>query len=76
MEIVGGNKFGIFISGNTANSSLNHFHLINLNVHGAHYTSTNTGDSGEVFISPAGVHQIVNDVLLDGVSTRSLKSSV
>jgi hypothetical protein len=70
LEIVGGNKFGVFISGNTANSSLNHFHLINLNVHGAHYTSTNTGDSGEVFISPAGVHQILNDVLLDGVSAH------
>lgn len=51
LEIVGGNKFGVFISGNTPNSSLNHFHLINLNVHGAHYTPTNTGDSGEVFIS-------------------------
>src|SRR5271166_1564265 len=40
LEIAGGNRFGVFISGNTPNSPLNHFHLINLNVHGAHYTST------------------------------------
>ena len=75
LEIVGGNKFGVFISGNTPKSSLNHFHLINLNVHGAHYPSTNTRDSGEVFISPAGVHQIVNDVLLDGVSAHDTQVS-
>src|SRR5271165_2252955 len=75
LEIVGGNRFGVVISGNTPNSSLSHFHLINLNVHGAHYTSTNTGDSGEVFISPAGVHQIVNDVLLDGVSAHDTQVS-
>jgi Right handed beta helix region len=75
LEIVGGNKFGVFISGNTPNSSLNHFHLVNLNVHGALYTSTNTRDFGEVFISPAGVHQIVNDVLLDGVSAHDTQVS-
>jgi len=70
LEIVGGNKFGIFIEGTTSNSALNHFHLINLNVHGAHYVSTGTGDSGEVVIRPTGVHQVVNDVLIDGVTAH------
>lgn len=68
LEIVGGNKFGIFVWGNVPNSSLNHLHLINLNVHGANYNSTNTGDSGEVYISPGGTNQVLNDVLIDGVS--------
>lgn len=70
LEIVGGNKFGIFIEGSTSNSALNHFQLINLNVHGAHYVSTGTGDSGEVVIRPTGAHQIVNDVLIDGVTAH------
>jgi len=70
LEIVGGIKFGIFIEGATDNSALNHFRLINLNVHGAHYVSTATGDSGEVVIRPTGTHQVVNDVLVDGVTAH------
>jgi parallel beta-helix repeat protein len=75
LEIVGGNKFGIFVWGNTPSSSLNHIHLINLNLHGAHFISTTTRDSGEVYMSPAGMNQVLNDVLIDGVSAHDSQAS-
>ena len=70
LEVVGGYQYGVLIWGDVPNSSLNHLHLVNLNVHGAHYISTFTGDSGEIYINPVGMHEVVNDVLIDGVSTH------
>ena len=70
LEIVGGYQYGIFIWGDKANSSLNHFHLINLNLHDAHYVTSTFDDSGEVQIQTNGVHQLINDVLIDGVTTH------
>jgi len=70
LEIVGGYQYGIFIWGDNANSSLNHFYLINLNLHDAHYVTTTFDDSGEVEIQTNGVHQLVNDVLIDGVTAH------
>ena len=70
LEIVGGYQYGIFIWGDKAYSSLNHFHLINLNLHDAHYVTSTFDDSGEVQIQTNGVHQLINDVLIDGVITH------
>jgi len=70
LEITGGNLYGVYISGNTPNTSINHIYLRNLNVHGATYTSTKRADSGEVFISTNAAGQILNDVLIDGVTAH------
>ncbi len=70
LEITGGNRYGVYVSGNTPNASINHIYLRNLNVHGATFTSTKRADSGEVFISTKGYGQIVNDVLIDGVTAH------
>jgi len=70
LEIAGGNLYGVYISGNTPNVSINHIHLRNLNVHGANFTSTKRADSGEVFISANGAGEILNDVLVDGVTAH------
>jgi hypothetical protein len=67
LEITGGNRYGIYISGNTPNSRLNHFYLRKLNVHSATYNSSKRADSGEVFISPEAVGETLNDVLVEGV---------
>jgi hypothetical protein len=67
LEITGGNLYGVYISGNTPNQSLNHIYLKNLNVHGANFTSTKRSDSGEVFVDSKGVGEVLNDVLIDGV---------
>jgi len=66
LEIAGGTLYGIHVTGNTSNSSLNHFHFINLNVHVA-LGSNSVWNTGQIFIEPAGIHQVVNDVLIDGV---------
>ena len=48
LEVTGGNRYGVYVSGNTAHQSINHIYLRNLNVHGATYTSAKRADSGEV----------------------------
>ena len=70
LEVVGGNLYGVYVSGNTPNVAINHIHLKNLNVHGAAYTSTKRADSGEVFISNNGSGETLNDVLIDGVTAH------
>ncbi len=70
LEITGGNRYGVYVSGNTPNTSIHHIYLRNLNVHGATYASTKRADSGEVFISANAAGQIMNDVLIDGVTAH------
>ena len=70
LEITGGNLYGVYVSGDARNTSINHIYLRNLNVHGATFTSTKRADSGEVFLSPAGAGQVMNDVLIDGVTAH------
>ncbi len=70
LEITGGTRYGVYISGNIPHTSLSHLYLRNLNVHGATYTSTKRADSGEVFIATNAAAQIVNDVLIDGVTAH------
>jgi hypothetical protein len=75
LEIIGGNRYGVCVSGNTPNTTLNHIYLKNLNVHDATYTSTKRADSGEVFVSPNGAGQILNDILIDGVIAHDSHAS-
>jgi len=70
LEIVGGNLYGVYISGNTPNVPINHIHLTNLNVHGATFTSAKRSDSGEVFLSNNGSGETFTDVLIDGVTAH------
>jgi hypothetical protein len=70
LEIVGGNRYGVYVSGDIPSSTINHIVFKNLDVHGATYSSTKRADSGEVFISPGGTRQTLNDVLVDGVTAR------
>jgi len=67
LEIVGGRLYGLYVSGDIPNSQLNHIYLRDLDLHGATYESTKRADSGEVFISPKGAAQVLNDVLVDHV---------
>jgi hypothetical protein len=75
LEITGGVLYGVFISGNTPNSSLNHIHLANLNAHGATHVSTKRSDSGEVVISTTGLHEVLNDVVVNGVTAHDTTAS-
>jgi hypothetical protein len=75
LEIVGGNRYGVFISGDRPNSSLNHIYLRDLNVHGAAYHSKLRSDSGEVVIATAGLKEVLNDVLVDSVSAHDTTAS-
>lgn len=68
LEIIGGQNYGVYITGNNANDPLNGISLINLNVHGATGTSASRGDSGEVFLSSTG--STLNNVLINGVTAH------
>jgi hypothetical protein len=70
LEIVGGYQYGVLVWGDRENSTLNHIHLINLDVHDAHFVTQNILDSAEIFVNPFGVQQLLQDVLIDGVSTH------
>jgi hypothetical protein len=75
LEISGGDLYGVFISGDQPNSKLNHIHLLNLNVHGATHVSTKRSDSGEVVISTTGLHEALNDIMVDGVTAHDTTAS-
>lgn len=70
LEITGGHLYGVYVSGDIPNSSLNHIYLRNLDAHGATYTAIKRSDSGEVFFSTKAANQIFNDVLIDGVTAH------
>jgi len=75
LEIIGGVKYGVYITGDTANQPLNGITLTNLNVHGATGTSTSRSDSGEVFLSASGIGQTLNNTVIDGVTAHDSKVS-
>jgi hypothetical protein len=68
LEVIGGSKYGVYVGGNTTNMPIQHIYLRNLYVHSATGTSTQRGDSGEVFLAPGGVGKTLNDVLIDGIT--------
>ena len=75
LEIVGGNRYGVYVSGDISDATINHIYLRNLDAHGATYSSTKRADSGEVFISPNGNRQTLNDVLIDGITAHDSHAS-
>ncbi|MGH9732973.1 MAG: hypothetical protein ACRD8A_00095 [Candidatus Acidiferrales bacterium] len=75
IEVVGGDLYGVFITGDRPDSMLSHIHLLNLNVHGATHVSTKRSDSGEVVISTTGLHEVLNDVMVDGVRAHDTTAS-
>jgi hypothetical protein len=75
LEIIGGVKYGVYITGDTANQTLNGITLTNLNVHGATGVSTRRLDSGEVYLAAHGVGQTLNNIVIDGVSAHDSKVS-
>jgi Right handed beta helix region len=70
LEIVGGQRYGVHVSGDKPDSILHHIYLRGLDVHGATFSSTRRADSGEVFLSPDGANQTFEDVLIDGVTAH------
>jgi hypothetical protein len=70
LEIVGGNKYGVYIIGSAPNTAYTHFRLTNLNVHGAHYVSSTTNDSDEILITIGNTGESINDVVIDGVAAH------
>jgi hypothetical protein len=66
LEIVGGDYYGVNIAGTAPNIAYTHFRLTNLNIHGAHHTSTGN-DSGEVIITIGNAGETINDIAIDGV---------
>ena len=75
IEITGGDRYGILISGDQPDSTLHHIHLTNRNVHGAMHISTKRSDSGEVVISSTGLHEVLNDVMVDRVAAHDTTAS-
>jgi hypothetical protein len=75
LEIVGGDKNGVTIYANVDNVNLDHIYLRNLNVHGAHWVPTTRDNSGEVVISSGGLHAVMSDILIDGVTAHDTQAS-
>ncbi|MGH9469431.1 MAG: hypothetical protein ACRD1N_03705 [Terriglobia bacterium] len=75
LEVMGGDRYGIFIGGKTPHLHLAHIVLANLDVHGAHYTAPRRSDSGEVFLSPRGLGEALDDVLIEHVIAHDTKAS-
>jgi hypothetical protein len=65
LDIAGGAKYGIFISGDKG--ILHHIHLLNLSVHDVFGGEMKTKDTGLVVFSLGSVNQHFDDVLVDGV---------
>ncbi|WP_194904303.1 ricin-type beta-trefoil lectin domain protein [Catenulispora rubra] len=75
LEIVGGVHFGVYITGNTPSASLHHFHLTNLDVHGATFNQKERGVDGEVYVYPNVAGETISDVVIDSVTAHDSKVS-
>lgn len=75
LEIVGGKRYGVFVSGDVPHSHLNHIYLSDLDVHGAHFTARRRTDSGEVYLDPHAVGEVLDDVKIDGVVAHDSRVS-
>ncbi len=75
LEIVGGNKYGIYIAGSVPNIAYTHFRLTNLNVHGMHFVSAGNHDSAGILIAIGNAGESMNDIVLDGVAVHDTQIS-
>lgn len=70
LDVVGGDRYGVWVSGDKPDSHIDHIDLADLDVHGAHYVSRQRADSGEVFLSPRGAGEVLDNVEIDGVAAH------
>ena len=75
LEISGGGQYGVAISADQNATNYDHIYLRNLNVHGVSYVSTVRGDSAEVLITSTGLHSVIDDILVDGVTAHDTQGS-
>lgn len=75
LDITGGNRYGVFVGGDTPHLHLDHIVLADLDVHGAHYVARRRTDSGEVVLDPRGAGETLNDVRIDGVTAHDTRAS-
>lgn len=70
LEIVHGDKYGVYVTHSFAGTIYNHIYLTNLNVHGATHQATFRLDGGEVWIDATGSNGTWNDVKVTGVQAH------
>lgn len=66
LEVTGGSRFGIWVSGDSSNQILHYFRLTNLLVHDMY--GSPRWDSGLVMFAPIGDHLTFDDVVIDGIT--------
>lgn len=66
LDVTGGERFGVWVSGDMSNQVLHYFRLANLRVHDIF--GTPRWDSGLVMFAPVGDHLTFDDVVIDGVN--------
>jgi hypothetical protein len=67
LETTGGNPYGIWVTGNTANAVINHVYLSNVVVHDVTGTPTQKA-SGLIVFNTSGAGESFNDILVDGAT--------
>jgi hypothetical protein len=78
IEIVGGDPYGIFITGNTAGAVLHGFNIINVDVNNVNGDVTQTiggsrigSSGGGIVVAPAGNNETVANVVVDGATVEN-----
>ena len=70
LQITGGVDYGVYVTGDTANATITTINLTNLNVSDATGTTTVRGDSGEVYVYPRGSDEVIDNVVINGVTAH------
>lgn len=78
LELKGGDPYGLFISGNTASTTLHGFSITNVDVHDVNGDVTQTVNGsrigsmgGGIVVAPAGNNEIVDNVVVDGATVEN-----
>jgi hypothetical protein len=70
LEITGGVDYGVYVTGDTADATITNINLTNLDVTAATGTTTVRGDSGEVYVYPRGADEVIDNVVINGVTAH------
>ena len=68
LEVTGGTRFGILVTGSATGGVLDHFRLADLVVHDVHGGPLDGKASGLIVFLSAGGNNVFNDVIVDGVT--------
>src|SRR5262245_25691936 len=70
VETIGGNLYGIWVSGKVADKVLHHFRITNVLVHdvGGVASAEHSKDTGLIILRPFGKNEVLQDVLIDGAT--------